>query len=92
MWATKDENDKIFLRIIMPGIYKLEESERIKCLEAVNAVNRDLKTIKSFIVGDRVWLSIEIYVDSSPEIEDFFERCLDTLVAGVRKFMEEMRD
>jgi len=89
MWATTDENDKLFLRIIMPGIYQVSD-DRGKVLEIMNQINMDLKIIKCFVVEDKVWLSVEMFVDSSPEIEDFFERCLDILVAAFEKFRQEI--
>ena len=92
MWATTDEKDQQFLRIIMPGIYNVDDADRVKVLEIINAVNRDLKAVKGFLVENRVWLSIEQFVDTSPEIEDFIERCLDILVAAVNKFLEALKD
>ena len=91
MWVTPDEKDPLFLRIILPNIYEVNEENRAAVLEALNKVNCDLKAVKGYVVGENVWLSIEMYIDASPEIEDFIERCLDILLAGHRKFGEEMK-
>ena len=90
MVVMADENDPLFLRIIMPNIYEVQNDE-VNVLRALNTINAGIKTVKGFIVQDNVWLSIEMYIDSSPEMEDFLERCLDILVASGGKFAEELR-
>lgn len=90
MWVMVDQNDPLFLRVIMPNVYQLENN-RAKVLEILNGLNANIKAVKGFLVDENVWLSIEMYIDSSPEVEDFIERCLDILLAGFRKFAEELR-
>jgi len=89
MWATVDKNDPLFLRIILPNIYELN-GDRGKVLEALNALNAEIKAVKGYLVRENVWVSLEMYVDSSPEVEDFIERCLNILIAAGRKFHEEL--
>ena len=89
MWVTVDKNDPIFLRVIMPNIYDVNDN-RDKVMEAINALNAEIKAVKGFVVRDSVWVSIEMFIDSSPEVEDFIERCLNILIAGGRKFHEEL--
>lgn len=87
LFFTKDENDPLFFRIIMPGIYTVN-GDREKVLEAVNSVCAERKVLKAFVVQDKLWLAIEMLIDTTPDIEDFFERCCDMLVEG-RKFVAE---
>lgn len=86
---TVDDNDKLFFRIIMPNIYTVE-GNRSRVLEAINTVSRDIKVIKAFLVEDHLWLAIEMFIDSTPELEDFFERCLNILEAGREKIAHEI--
>ena len=88
-FCTGDTNDEQFFRIIMPGIYQVENN-RERVLEAVNTVCRDIKVLKAFLVEDKLWLSIEMFVDSSPEVEDFIERCLNILNAGFERVAHEI--
>lgn len=88
MFCCKD-NDDSFLRIIMPGIYDVD-GDRVKVLEAINTICRDIKAIKAFLVEDKLWLSIEMYIDSTPDIDDFIERCLDIMIAGRKRIAEEI--
>ena len=89
LFCGKDDNDKQFLRIIMPGIYKVD-GDRTRVLEAVNTISRDIKAIKAFLVEDYLWLAIEMFIDSTPDIDDFIERCLDILVAGRLRIAKEI--
>ncbi len=88
MFCCKDKDEK-FLRIIMPGIYDVD-NDRVKVLEAINTICRDIKAIKAFLVQDSLWLSIEMFVDSTPDVEDFIERCLDIMIAARKKIAEEI--
>lgn len=87
LYFPNNENDPYFFRIIMPNIYQVE-GNREKVLEAVNAVSRDMKVIKAYLVEDRLWLSIEMYIDSTPELSDFVPRCLNILYDGYRRAAE----
>lgn len=89
LYCCKDDGDQQFLRIIMPGIYDVN-GDRERVLEAINTISRDIKAIKAFLVRDSLWLSIEMFIDSTPDIDDFIERCLDILVAGRRRIAEEI--
>ena len=78
LYFTVSSDDESFFRVIMPGVYKVDNN-RGKVLEAVNAVARDLKVVKAFLVDDMLCLSVEMFIDSSPELEDFFSRCMRLL-------------
>lgn len=88
MYCCKDKDEK-FLRIIMPNIYDVN-GDRLKVLEAISTISRDIKAIKAFLVNDSLWLSIEMFIDSTPDIDDFIGRCLDILVASRRRIAEEI--
>lgn len=89
LYFSVDENDQSFFRLIMPGIYKIENN-RGKVLEAINTVTRDFKVLKAFLVDEYLWLSVEIFIDSTPELEDFFPRCMGLLKAGREKIAREI--
>jgi hypothetical protein len=89
LYFTVDNNDQRYFRLIMPNIYQLE-GNRTKVLEAINTVSRDLKVIKAYLIEDRLWLAVELFIDSTPELEDFFPRCMGLLKAGREKIAEEI--
>lgn len=88
-FCTSDQRDERYFRIIMPNIYTVENN-RTKVLEAVNTVSRDMKVVKAYLVEDHLWLSIEMFVDSSPEVEDFMDRCLNILCASFERIAKEI--
>ena len=89
LFCSADKNDEQFFRVFMPCVYELENN-RGKVLEAINTVSRDIKVMKAFLVEDNLWLSIEMFVDSSPEVDDFMERCLSILSAGLERIAHEI--
>lgn len=89
LFFTVDKNDPLFFRIIMPAIYQVD-GNRTRVLEAANTVTRDIKVLKAFIVDDYLWLTIEMFLDTSPELEDFFPRCLSILKAGRERIAKEI--
>lgn len=89
LFCCKDDSDKQFLRIIMPNIYKID-GNRTEVLETINTIARDIKVVKAFLVNDYIWLAIEMFIDSTPAINDFIERCLDILIAGRQKIAKEI--
>ena len=62
MLFIADERDLLFFRIIMPGIYDIENN-REKVLEICNEITCGIKVVKAFVVRDEVWLSIEMFID-----------------------------
>lgn len=89
MFFTQDKNDPQFFRIIVPNLYELENN-RVKVLEAINAVARDTKVLKAFLVEDKLWLSVELFLDSTPELEDFFPRCMELLKEGRTRIAQDI--
>lgn len=88
MFCCKDR-DNGFLRIIMPGIYDVD-GNRERVLEAINTIARELKVIKAFLVNDSLWLSIEMFIDSTANIDNFIERCLDIMITGRNRIAQEI--
>ena len=76
----------------MPGIHDVQPGEKMKVLEIANAITRDIKCIKCYVQdGGSVWLSTEIFIDSTPEVDDFMERLLMILHEGRMKFYSKMQ-
>ena len=81
MYFIADDDDSYF-RITMPNIYQVEKEERIQVLEACNKISQDWKLLKALVINDQLWLAVELFVDSTPNIDDFFERCCRILHNG----------
>lgn len=79
---SDNKNDKQFLNLVMPGIFEFAdrpEIDRVKVLEALNRINASKKVVKAICDETDCWLSCEMFIDGTPDIEDFMERLLDIL-------------
>lgn len=84
-----DTNDPLYLNLLMPKIYELENNQS-KVLQALNQINCDLKGVKATLHEQDVWLSIEMFIDKTPEVEDFMDRILGILLNARLRFNFEM--
>ena len=82
------EDDPNFLYLVMPDIYRIN-NDRIEVLEAMNKITHDRKFIKASLDDNNVWLSVDMLMDPSSNI-DFFEkmikRCFSNLFESQREF------
>lgn len=85
----RNDSDSSYLNILMPQIYDVE-GNREKVLEGISTICSEIKALKAFLVDDSLWLSLEMYIDSTPDIDDFIERCLDIMIIGRRRIAEEI--
>lgn len=89
---ANNSNDKLYLQLIMPGIYDVQPGEKMKVLEVANALTRDIKCLKVVIQdGGSVWIMIEMFIDSTPELDDFMDRLFSILFGGRMQFYGKMQ-
>ena len=83
-----DEDHPNFLHLIMPNIYRIT-NDRIEVLEAMHKITGGTKLIKAYLEEDYVWMSVDMLMDPSSNI-DFFEKmiryCFDCLFDSQRDF------
>jgi hypothetical protein len=89
MYFIADEDDEMYFRLLMPNVYDVENN-RVKVLEACNTITSEYKVVKAFLVKDSLFLSIEMFVDSTPEVGDFFERCCNILLSAYKRGAQEI--
>ena len=87
-----DDEDASFLSIILPDIFSTDENNRTDALEAINQINENHKVVKCFLCDDRVWISAEQLLDSSPGYEDIIPRTLTMLATARDLFYEYLRN
>lgn len=86
--------DRQYFNIVMPGIYDFADNEdvpRIKVLEALNRINAEYKVVKAVCDEEDCWLTTEIFIDSTPDVEDFMERLLNILHQARMEFFSYLR-
>ncbi len=87
IYYTVDEKDPLYFRLIMPNIYQLENN-REKVLEVCNSLCSEYKVLKAYLVNDRLWLAVELFIDTTPELEDFFPRSMRLLKSARERAAE----
>ncbi|MBO5580239.1 MAG: hypothetical protein J5952_07460 [Prevotella sp.] len=87
-----NNSDKLYFQLIMPGIYDVQPGEKMKVLEVANTLTRDIKCLKVVIQdGGSVWLMTEMFIDSTPELDDFMDRLIAILFGGRMQFYGKMQ-
>lgn len=85
--------DEQFLHIILPNIWTIEsEEERATALRVANELNLNRKVLKVVIGESNTTLTVEVFIDKTPDVEDFMERLLDILIEGRRLFFQRMHE
>lgn len=87
-----NKDDESFFRLSLIGIYEVTDENRYAVLEAINEINKEYKVLKAVLPNNEVWLSTEIFIDSTPELDDFFPRLIRILVNGRKDFYELMNN
>ena len=89
MYCRVDEKDELYFNLIMPNIYTVEGNRSV-VVEACNAITRDMKVVKAFLIEDHMWLAIEMFIDTTPELDDFFDHCWELLIAAFTRASKEI--
>jgi len=89
---ANNSSDPLYFQLIMPGIYDVQPGEKVKVMEIANSLTREIKCLKVVIQdGGSVWLMTEMFIDSTPELDDFMDRLFDILHGGRMKFYAKMQ-
>lgn len=82
--------DSQYLSVSLPAIDDVEDNE-LKVLQACNKVTAETKVLKVVLHGDSVWAHVEMFIDNTPDIEDFMDRILDLLMEGRQRYYIALR-
>ena len=90
--VSTDDNDEQFLRLLLPNFYEIEsDTEMNKAFRVANKINRSVKVGKVMIMDDNhVWAFAEQFIDSSPDLDDFFNRTIKVVRKAADDFASEM--
>lgn len=90
--VTTDNNDPQFLRVVMPNFWVVEsEQEKRLAMEVANQVNERIKVSKVVVKrNNHVWAMAEQFIDSTPDLEDFFNRTIRVLKGAADEFAQRM--
>jgi len=92
-FIAMSEEDPTFFRLILPNIWNVEgQTERAYVLAAADQSNAMCKVSKVFLVEDRVWVSIELFLASPEDFKSIFKRAIGALDAGASVFVLKMAE
>lgn len=80
--------DELYLQLMMPHIYTINPgTERLKAFVALNTLHQTIKAVKGTLMEDNsIWLATEMFIDKTPDLEDFFFRLLQILHSARLEF------
>lgn len=73
------ECDRNWLRLALPNVYEVSVGKQEHILTVLNSINMERKCVKAVLFSNQVWLVVEMLIDSTPVIDDFFKRLLTML-------------
>lgn len=84
-----DANDPSFYRLIaIFGIDNFKHLSEYQILKKLNAINAKRKVVKASLNEDGIYLTAEILLDSSPEVEDFLGRLIHLISVTALELIE----
>lgn len=90
-----NENDEEFLNIALPGIIDVEENRMLQICALLEKVNSTLKYVKTYTLGNSVWLFYEHELFSEENLTTVISHMILHLEAGLafaRKAMAEIEE
>lgn len=84
-----EKSDPYYFRVILPNILKVDTENKQEILQLINTINLKFKVAKSVIVNDEnVWISIESFVYSMNNMDEFFDRIFILYEAVLNEYKE----
>jgi hypothetical protein len=85
------ETDAEFFEMALPNIHRVaDEAGRQKAFAAADASNAKSKVSKVYMVGDDVWVTVELFIASPGDFKNVFQRSMSALLNGANNFIEKM--
>ncbi|MCB1210734.1 MAG: hypothetical protein KDK97_15490 [Verrucomicrobiales bacterium] len=87
------EKDQEFFMIVLANIWPIESAtERIQVIKAVDIVNAETKSAKTYTKGDNVWISYETFLADPRDFKVIFDRAFSSIDTAKDKFVEKMKE
>ena len=95
-----DEQDPLFFRLTLPGIFDVTDENFAEAIMAANNINWKYKVVKAVVYdyedehesGASVWMCFEQLLDDTPNVDDIVPRAIQSLLGDCDDFMKEMTD
>ena len=85
VFAVGEGNDPNYCRFIIPNLEAVQGDNNIN--DVVGQITAEHKAGKAFMVGGKVWLSVECFVYSTENIKSLYDRMFSVLVKICQKYL-----
>ena len=86
-----DPSDPEYFAVVLPNIWSFrKKKERMRVLAALDLVNGGIKVTKASLVGNNVWLSVELFVSEPDAFGPLFDRSMSAMDDACELFLSEM--
>lgn len=89
-WADKTDDD--YFSLYIPYFFEVDEENKADVLEAMNAINNDVKVVKLVINDGHVWACFEEKLPENANIEDILLYSIVTLYVSRQQFYEKLKE
>lgn len=95
-----DQDDPVFFRLTLPGIFDVTDENFAEAIMAANNINWNFKVVKAVVYeyedehesGASVWMCFEQVLDATPEVDDIVPRAVHSLLSACDAFMNAMTE
>jgi hypothetical protein len=84
-----DPEDSFYVRLGFPAFITLKPHEHAQALQAANKVTESMKVVKTYLIGDKVYCSVEQFTPDEDQFLWFLRRNLIALQGGAKAFIAE---
>jgi len=88
-----EEEDTNYFRLVYPAFWEISTpDEEEKAATFTMDINAEMKVVKLYQLGDKVWAGVEMFCEPIDNCKSVFQRCLRVLQLSSNRFCEMMRD
>lgn len=88
-----EDGDDNYFRLVYPAFWEISSpDEEEKASLFTMEINAEMKVVKLYQLGDKVWAGVEMFCDPIENCKSVFQRCLRVLQLSSSRFSEKMKD
>jgi hypothetical protein len=92
-YVIVNESDAEFFQLALPNIHEItDDADRANSLIAADYSNAKSKVSKVYLVGDNVWVAVELFIASPDGFKGVFERSMAAVLNGANNFVQKMNE
>lgn len=90
MFIIINDSDQEFFRLAVIDIHEVKnDADRIRVRGIINDINSNLKVVKAYVTGNRVWLAVEMFTERPRDVVPVLMRSLDVMVQAYEQFRKD---